>query len=163
MRRAISEKDLQTRKVELGANLSITSKAEVSVGAPPTPPPAPSGGTPTKLTADDYATKLLKCIPAETVAAYVTINGILSAVSNVSSTFLWIVFAILTVATAVYAWRSCKVKDLPPPYVQTIIQTIGFVVWVASLGGPFATLQGYQSYYGSVILILYTISVPRVV
>ncbi len=89
-----------------------------------------------------------------------TVNGILSAISDVSSTFLWLVFAVLTIATVGYAWKSTWVKGVPPAYIQIVIQTVGFVIWVASLGGPFATLNGFQAYYGSVVLILYTVLVP---
>ena len=119
-------------------------------------------GVQSGLSEDDYSGKLLKYIPAETVAAYVTINGLLSAVTGVPTVFLWIVFAILTALTAGYAWKSTQVKGLPTAYVQLVIQTVGFVVWVASLGGPFTTLVGYESYYGPVVLILYTVFIPLV-
>ena len=112
--------------------------------------------------ADDYSGRLLKYIPAETVAGFATINGLLSAVSDVPVLFQWTVFVILTALTVGYAWKSTQIKGMKTPRLQICIQTGGFVVWVASLGGPFATLSGYESYYTAVFLILYTIFIPLV-
>jgi len=117
---------------------------------------------PTGSTADDYSGRLLKYIPAETVAGFVTINGLLSSVLGVPVAFQWFVFAVLTALTAGYAWKSTHIQGMNPAYLQICIQTAGFVIWVASLGGPFATLIGYQSYYSATILILYTIFIPLV-
>jgi hypothetical protein len=118
-------------------------------------------GTPTP-TVDDYSSKLMKYIPAETVAGFVTLNGLLSAVPGVTLGFLWFVFVTLVLLTMGYAWRSTQYKPLPPAYLQIAIMTVAFVVWVFSIGGPFTYFAWYKEYYGATILILYTIFIPLI-
>jgi hypothetical protein len=137
MRRVITESDVD----------KFTAKAGVDE---PTP------------TVDDYSSKLMKYIPAETVAGFVTLNGLLSAVPGVSLAFFWFVFVTLVLLTMGYAWRSTQYKHLPPAYLQIAIQTVAFVVWVFSIGGPFTYFTWYRQYYGATILILYTIFIPLI-
>jgi len=137
MRRVITESDVDT----------FASKAGVDE---PTP------------TVDDYSSKLMKYIPAETVAGFVTLNGLLSAVPSVPLAFSWFIFMALVLLTMGYAWRSTQYKHLPPAYLQIAIQTVAFVVWVFSIGGPFANLSWYKEYYGASVLILYTIFIPLI-
>ena len=113
-------------------------------------------------TVDDYSSKLLKYIPAETVAGFVVLNGLLSAVPGVSLGFFWFVFMVLVLLTMGYAWRSSQYKHLPPAYLQIAITTVGFVIWVFALGGPFTYVTWYKQYYGATILLLYTIFIPLI-
>ncbi len=104
--------------------------------------------------ADDYGTRLLKYIPAEVVAVYVFIQGILSQAGSPgpNPVLLWIVFGLIFVLTPVYLIRVQKVTKV----VQLTICTIAFAIWVFSLGGPFALYSWYQPLYGAVLLPLFT-------
>ena len=110
-------------------------------------------GAPNDVKPDDYAARLIKHIPAEVVAVYVFVEGVIRQASgpSPSSTLLWITFGVLTVLTPLYLWRVQKVTK----WVQLLICTLSFALWVFSLGGPFSTLGWYLPIYGAVALPLF--------
>ena len=110
---------------------------------------------------DDYQSKLLKYIPTEVVALYVTLDGIVKAAFNQQLSqeywlWLWIIFAVLLISTPLYLWRVTKVRKKK----QLIISTIALVVWVFALGGAFLSFTWYKPFYGAIILPLYTFFIP---
>ena len=68
-------------------------------------PPPESNST------DSYFEKLIKYIPADIVAAYVTIAGILSEHNNDPLWLTWAVFGCLLALTPLYV---CWIKTSPP-------------------------------------------------
>lgn len=108
--------------------------------------------------ADDYQSRLLKYIPAEVIAVYLTLDSILrSARDQIPlQLWLWIIFAVLLVGTPLYLWRVSKVTKKR----QLIISTIAYALWVFTLGGAFASQAWYRPVYGALLLPLYTFFVP---
>lgn len=112
---------------------------------------------------DSYFEKLLKYIPADIVAGYVAIAGILQEHNNDPLWVTWAVFGILLVLTPFYV---CYVKTDPPGFHQKklfhwVTACLAFTAWVFALGGPFAaTFAWYKPYLGSVVLILTTLIIP---
>ncbi|MFN6516589.1 MAG: hypothetical protein RMY29_019075 [Nostoc sp. CreGUA01] len=109
------------------------------------------------LKEDNYESKLLKYIPGEIVALYVTLDGIVKAAFNQQTSqeywfWLWLIFAILLISTPIYLWRVTKVRKKK----QLVISTIALFVWVFALGGAFIAFSWYKPLYGAVILPLYT-------
>ncbi len=105
----------------------------------------------------NYQDRLLKLIPSEIVGAYMVLQGIIpSAQAKWGTTVISIILMILT---PLYLNRIQNVKRLS----QLIVTTISFVVWVYSLGGPFQFWGLYQSWIGSTVLIIWTITVPMIV
>lgn len=102
---------------------------------------------------DVYLEKLLKLIPAESVAVYMTLDGVLrSAVEGDQlRIWLWIVFAVVLVGNVFYLRRT----NVKAP-LQYVIMELAFVVWVISLGGPFSLYEWYQPFIGSITLVLFT-------
>jgi hypothetical protein len=128
---------------------------QVFKAGPPTqvaPLVGPAGGR-----ADAYLERLLKLIPVETVAVYVFIDGILRSAlggaGNLSKLriILWIVFAVVAVGNLLYL-KTAKITA----FMQYVVMTAAFVVWILSLGGPFNLCSWYQPYIGSVVLALFT-------
>ncbi len=127
---------------------------EVMRGGFETAAAAPSG--------DSYSDRLLKLIPAETVAVYIAVQGILE--SSLGSPgqegqlaiWLWALFAIIAILNIVYMGRILHVTDTR----QYVLVTLSFVVWVLSIGGPFRFLSFYQPFIGAVVLTLYTFAIP---
>ena len=109
---------------------------------------------------DDYATRLLKYIPAEIVAAFLVISAMLNEAEDLAEVVPWIVFGVLLVMTPLYLWRVTREKEKPLAMSHLVVGTIAFAIWVFALGGPFADLSWYQTIYGSVLLIVYTLSIP---
>jgi hypothetical protein len=109
----------------------------------------------TARTPDEYGNRLLKYIPAEVVAVYLTLQGILQTTEVPPQYLGWTVFIILLVLTPVYLYRLMKVRNK----MQLFISTVSFAVWVFTLGGPFATVSWYHPLYGALLLPLYTFAV----
>lgn len=106
---------------------------------------------------DEYTSRLLKFIPAEVVAVYLALDGVVkAAASQLPHKTLWVVFLVLLIATPLYLWRVAKVTKK----AQLVVSTVSFAVWVFTLGGPFAGLSWYQPAYGAMLLPLYTFLIP---
>lgn len=150
MRRIITEKDLaiQSQKQETVTTLGRTHvehKQEPILQVP-----------------DDYLTKVVKFVPAEIIAVYVAIDGLLKQASNPPEFARWAVFLALLAMTGLYTWRFTRVKNLSPAYTQIAVSTTSFAVWVFALGGPFVFLSWYTPLYGSILLMLFTLIPPLV-
>jgi len=110
---------------------------------------------------DDYWTRLIKYIPSEVVALYITLYGMASAAREdiAFEVIMWSIFAIGILGTILYLWRVAKVTD----WTQIAISTAAFVVWVFALGGPFLSFSWYQPIYGALLLPIYTFFIPIIV
>jgi hypothetical protein len=109
--------------------------------------------------ADAYVDKLLKLIPSEVVALWVTLRSTLTAADTAPGWLQWVAFLALLCLTPIYMKRIAGVSKTS----QVCITTGGFVVWVFSLGGvPFATLPSpyFLPIYGALLLPLYTFAMP---
>lgn len=110
---------------------------------------------------DDYLTKIIKYIPSEVVALYITLYGIASAARTEIpfAVISWFIFILGILGTVLYLWRVSRVVDK----LQILISTGAFVVWVFALGGPFLSLSWYHPVYGALLLPIYTFFIPIVV
>lgn len=112
---------------------------------------------------DGYFDKLIKYIPTEIVGGWIAIIGVIKSASNIpTNTILWILLVIFTVLTAVYILKQTFEPKKPLAIKQTSISTIAFMVWVFALGEPFESLSFYNPVYGSVLLILFNLTIPLV-
>lgn len=115
----------------------------------------------TKAT-DSYFEKLLRYIPADLVAGYLAITGIMTGHSDLPW-LPWGVFFVMLGLTPLYV---CYLKTDPPGFAACktfhwVVSCIAFTSWSFALGGPFATtFTWYQPYLGSVVLILTTLIIP---
>jgi hypothetical protein len=111
-------------------------------------------------TLDGYTDRLLKYIPAESVALYLTLQGIiLSGAADLPTlnTWLWFILGIGLIGTALYQWRVLKIGKV----VQLAVSTAAFV-WVFALGGAFASLSWYEPFIGSLTLVIFTFFAPLI-
>jgi hypothetical protein len=109
---------------------------------------------------DDYASRLLKYIPTETVAAYLALSGVVvSAAGQNRAAMLWAVFVFGLLLTPLYLRRVGNVRS----WLQLGISTAAFAVWVFALGGPWSLLSWYEPYQGTLLLIAFTTSAPLVI
>lgn len=107
---------------------------------------------------DGYVDKIIKLIPGEVVALYITLAGILAAGGMSSSTMIWVIFFVCLIGTPLYLNRISHVGNT----VQIGISTVAYIVWVFALGGPFATLSWYLPIYGALLLPIFTFFAPMV-
>lgn len=105
---------------------------------------------------DTYTSRLLKYIPSEVIAVYLTLTALLRASAAPDRMLEWLVFAFGVVVTPLYLWRVQRVwKPL-----QLVLSTVAFVVWAFALGGPFLSLTWYTAVYGGLLLTAYTFLIP---
>lgn len=111
-------------------------------------------------TQDEYLDRLLKLIPGETVAAYLFVAGVIQTALKTQPSalglWMWVVFGVIGIGNFFY-WKRAKVTD-PTQYV---LLTVAYIVWVFTIGGPFATTSWYQPFMGSVVLGLFTFLAPK--
>lgn len=115
-----------------------------------------------KLVPDDYKMKVIKYIPTEIIAAYVTLQGIIEASAQAPAGAYWMIFIILLILTPVYVWRITNQTDQKPAWDQIIVSFFSFIIWVMAIGGPFATLPWYQPIYPALLLPIFTLIVPLI-
>lgn len=106
-------------------------------------------------TGNDYQTKLVKLIPAEFVAAYLTIDNIVPA-GPLREWLLSFAVVVLLLALPSYLRRISKVQGV----AQILVTCGSFLVWIYSLGGPFNEWDLFIKPLAGVILILWTTLLP---
>jgi len=107
---------------------------------------------------DDYVTRLVKYIPSEIIALYVTLDSIARASSAIPIGVRWLIFLFCLFGTYLYLYRVAKVHKQK----QLLISSISFCVWVFAIGGPFALLGWYLPVYGGLLLPAFTFSIAIV-
>ena len=108
-------------------------------------------------TRDGYFDRLFKYIPAELVAGYIFVLGVVQQLTDAGEIriFQWLLFIIFCILTPLYLWRVQKVLKVQ----QHIISLLSFIVWVFALGGPFALSGWYNPVYGAILLPVFTLVV----
>jgi hypothetical protein len=112
------------------------------------------------VTKDGYFDRLFKYIPAELVAGYIFVLGVVKQLTDAGEIriFQWSLFIVFCILTPLYLWRVQKVHKLQ----QHIISLLSFVVWVFALGGPFTLYGWYNTVYGTILLPVFTLVVAIV-
>jgi hypothetical protein len=116
-----------------------------------------------KVKLDGYFDKLLKYIPTEIVGGWIAITGLIKSASDIpTNTILWILLIVFTGLTAAYILQQTSEPKKPLAIKQTTISSIAFIVWVFALGEPFDSLSFYSPIYGSILLIVYNLTIPLI-
>ena len=119
---------------------------------------APTGAGTAAATADNYLGRLVKYIPAEIVALYLGIAGVIPKLDDGNTNYraLWIIFLITQCLVPIYLFLVTKRERKKPLWPQIFLSTIAFPIWVFALGGPFESLPWYRSWIASVTLMFVT-------
>lgn len=94
---------------------------------------------------DDYVSKLLKLLPAEITAAYLSVRAICTPENSDNDLFIAVFAILILLAAPVYMWRVLKMKN----NVQIAFLTFSFVVWAANI--EIARIDGYRQAIGGAI------------
>lgn len=97
--------------------------------------------------------RLVKYIPSEIVALYLAVSG---PIPKADVTTLWWVFLLCAVITPIYLFFTTKDRTKGVLWVQVILGTFAFPVWVFAIGGPFLSLPWYKGYIASIVLAFVT-------
>jgi hypothetical protein len=104
---------------------------------------------------DGFFDRVLKYIPADVVAAWTAVRGLVEAAQGVpKDTVLWIAAAVGLVFTALWTHKNTKVEGQPPAKTQIAMATAAFAVWVIAIGNP---PVNWNALYGSLLLIAFTL------
>jgi hypothetical protein len=144
--------------VALGAGDSLAAEVQANAKAKATESTRFSDANPPTSGADGYSDRLIKYIPAEVVALYLTLDALIRSAPEVPSYVYWGVLIFCFVGTYLYLWRIQKVKK----QLQLHISGGAFLVWVFAIGGPFAHLGWYNPLYAGLLLPMFTFLVALV-
>ena len=103
-----------------------------------------------------YREKLLKLIPSEIIAAYIFLQGVIP--ESDTKWGLLIASILLLILTPFYMQKFQHVTHS----LQIIITSLSFLVWLYSLGGPFKAWGLYKPWIGSLLLVIWTLTVPLI-
>jgi hypothetical protein len=104
---------------------------------------------------DQYSAKLLKLIPSEVTAAYLSINSMVSVQQGFDSTIIS-ALVILTIMCPLYLWKLQGVRS----YLQIVFTTAAFPLWALNISAPRDDFLTSNSQLLGVILILATLVIP---
>ena len=106
-----------------------------------------------------YLDRLLKMVPGEGVGAYLVGSGIIPVdlpIGLVAWTIVCLIGVILIKAFGTADARN----NLPPDWIHVAISGVAFLIWVYTLGGPFAAFGLYVPFVGSLLAIVWTYFLP---
>jgi hypothetical protein len=109
--------------------------------------------------ANNYKDRLLKLIPSEIIAAYITLHGLIVGIESVHKLqLMWIMVGILFVLTPFYLYKVSMVTKKG----QIFISSIGFLVWVFTTNPPVEKVWDDipSAFLGSMVFVLYTLFAP---
>lgn len=124
------------------------------------------GGVQAGNNLQQYLDRVIRLIPAEVVALYQAIRGIVESVAPtdpVAKSFLpWLPVIGLGLVIFVRAWgtRAANADWSTVQWGAVTIASISFVVWVISLGHPIVVDEPIRMWIGSIVLLLWAFFVP---
>ena len=85
----------------------------------------------------DYKDRLLRYIPAETIALYLTLQQIIKAFPDSPQAALWAAVGFGALLTLVYMLKTSKSEKGSIDWPQVLVATAAFGVWTLALGDPY--------------------------
>jgi hypothetical protein len=102
---------------------------------------------------ETYRDRVLKAIPSDVLGVFVAANGVVASTPEKLHWLYWVVFGLCLVATPLWL----RFRDEVRSWLQLVLASIAFVIWSMTLGdAAFATIPGYPTVIGSVLLIVYS-------
>ena len=109
---------------------------------------------------DGFFDRIIKYIPTDIVAGWVALDGLSRGLDQA---VLWGLLAVVAVLAYFWTRKQTTVAGQPPATTQCLVAVASFLIWAFALhSGPFATLT-YPEAYGSIALIVYTLSIGLIV
>jgi hypothetical protein len=167
--RSIQERDFGKGgyfDVSAGAGCSRTDRSttkEVSMSAPFRIKRLDAGVTKVARTREDefksYLERLLLMIPGEVISLYMVGSGLIPEDQPIALVVWAVVCLVGVIVVRVYGTADPP-NNKPTDWVHVAISTIAYVIWVYSMGGPFAEYGLYVPYIGSLLVLAWTFFVP---
>lgn len=115
------------------------------------------------LTGDEefkfYLDRLMKLIPSEVIGLYLVGSALIPKGQTIALV-IWSVVCLLGVIALKAYGTTDPQKHEPPDWRHVGISTVSYVIWVYTLGGPFAAYNLAVPYIGSLLVLAWTFFVP---
>ena len=106
-----------------------------------------------------YLDRLLKMIPAEVISLYLVGSGLIPNDKPVVLT-VWAAICLVGLLIIRAYGTADRLRSLPTDWVHVAISVVAFLIWIYSLGGPFAAYDLHVDYLGSLLVLAWTFFVP---
>jgi hypothetical protein len=110
---------------------------------------------------NSYLERLMKMIPAEVIALYLVGAGMIPVGQSVAL-LVWATICLIGVIVLRAYGTADAANKLPPDWIHTLICALAFILWVYTIGGPFAAFNLYVPWIGSLAVLVYTFFVPLI-
>lgn len=123
---------------------------------------AGAGGVPPREPGADfqgYLDRLMKMIPGEAIGLYLVGSGFIPAAQSLVL-LIWSIICLAGVIAIKAYGTADRANQIPPDWVHVAISSVAFVIWLYSIGGPFATYGVNVPYIGSLLVLAWTFFVP---
>ena len=110
-----------------------------------------------------YFDKIVKYVPAPIIAAYVAAMGAIQELPDNPIWLYWAIFGALLALTPLYViyLPGSTEEGANSVRYNVLASMLAFIAWVFALGEPFAvTFDWYRPVYGSLVLIIVTLTLP---
>ncbi len=106
---------------------------------------------------DDYYAKLVKLIPGESVAMFLTVNSIIVSSKIPNAVFFqWALYFLGSLGTYLFLKNVTLVKS----EIQLSLSVTAFLIWGYSIGGPFVHYGWYNQAYSAILIPIITFFAP---
>jgi hypothetical protein len=106
-----------------------------------------------------YLDRLMKMIPGEVIGLYLVGAGFIPPGQNIALV-AWAVVCLIAVFVVRAYGTADPAKGLSPQWISVAISAVAFVIWLYSLGGPFAAYGLHVPFVGSLLVLAWTFFVP---
>jgi hypothetical protein len=106
-----------------------------------------------------YFERLMKTIPGEVVGLYIVGSGLIPSESRLALV-IWTLICFAAVILVRALGTADRSQQLGPQWPAVIISSVSFLIWVYSMGGPFAAFGIAVPYIGSLLVLAWTFFVP---
>ena len=107
----------------------------------------------------DYLDRLLKMVPAEVIGLYLIGSGLIPK-DQTAGLVVWSIVCVAGVVVVRAFGTADPKQNQNPVWVQVGISTVAFVIWLYSIGGPFAAFGLYVPFIGSLLVLAWSFFVP---
>jgi hypothetical protein len=106
-----------------------------------------------------YLDRLLKMIPGEVVGLYLVGSGFIPS-DRAIVLAIWAAICLMGVVVIRAYGTADPASNQAPQLGPIAVSSVAFVIWVYTLGGPFAAFKLHVPYIGSLLVLTWTFFVP---
>jgi len=106
-----------------------------------------------------YLDRLMKLVPSEVIGLYLVGSGFIPANQSLVLA-IWAVVCLVGVIVVRAYGTADPANQKSPDWIHVGISSVAFVIWVYSIGGPFAAYGIAVPYIGSLLVLAWTFFVP---